>query len=335
MRIPLPAPAPLFMAFLLTCVACGDPDRAPREAAAADAAATVAPDAVPDGAEAVSLLGRPLYAPLLPDSLREDREARLAEAREALEASPEDADALIWMGRRLAYLGRYREAIDVYGRGIALHPGDARFYRHRGHRYITVRRLDDAVTDLRRAADLVEGTEDEVEPDGPPNAANLPTSTLHFNVWYHLGLAHYLKGELEQALLAFNECLDVSRHADSVIAATYWLNNILRRLGMQERAREARARVRGEQDVIESGSYLDVLLLHDGERTADDLVGAGSAEPTLASTTTAYGVGSWHFVEGRRERAYEIWEGMLAAEDQWAAFGYLAAEAELARVQGR
>ena len=35
---------------------------------------------------------------------------------------PESADAAVWLGRRYAYLGRYREAIDAFTRGLAAHP---------------------------------------------------------------------------------------------------------------------------------------------------------------------------------------------------------------------
>ena len=40
----------------------------------------------------------------------------------------------------------------------------------------------------------------KIEPDGQPNARNIPTSTLNSNIYYHLGLAQYLKGEFEAAL---------------------------------------------------------------------------------------------------------------------------------------
>jgi tetratricopeptide (TPR) repeat protein len=288
---------------------------------------------MPAGAEALSFLGEPLFPPEQPPDVRSTYEANLAEARRSFEAAPENADSIIWLGRRLAYLGRYAEALEAYGRGIELHPDDARMYRHRGHRYVSIRELDRAIADFRTAADLIEGTEDEVEPDGLPNAAGIPTSTLHFNIWYHLGLAHYLKGELEEALLAWNECLAVSRHPDSVVATSYWLNNTLRRLGLEERADSLLATVTPETEVIESTSYLDVLLLHKGERTAEDLLGPMGDEATLGSTTTGYGVGLWHFVNGRREAAYELWERVLTNRSQWPAFGYLAAEAEMARVR--
>ncbi len=103
---------------------------------------------------------------------------RYEEAERALAVAPTNVDSLIWMGRRTAYLGRYREAIDIYSEAIGLHPEDARLYRHRGHRHLSVRELGKAIADLERAAELTEGRMDEVEPDGLPNAMNIPTSTL-------------------------------------------------------------------------------------------------------------------------------------------------------------
>jgi tetratricopeptide (TPR) repeat protein len=318
----------LTLAATLYLVGCGggEPDPPPPPEAGAALGAPL-----PAGAQARSLLGDPLYPPVLSDEVRAVYEARLDTARRAFERSPDDADSIIWLGRRLAYLGQYREAIATYTRGLELHPDDARLYRHRGHRHLTVRELDRAIEDFLRAVELTRGQEDQVEPDGLPNALGIPTSTLQFNIWYHLGLAHYLEGEFEQALLAWNECLAVSRHPDSVVATSYWLNNTLRRLGLEARADSLLAELPPADEVIESGSYLDVLRLHRGERTAEELLGPTGADATLASTTTGYGVGLWHYVNGRREAAFELWEAILTNQDQWPAFGYLAAEAEVAR----
>jgi hypothetical protein len=293
----------------------------------------VAPRPLPDGAQAWSLLGEPLLPPELSAGARATHEANLALAEAEVTASPEDADAIIWYGRRLAYLGRYREAIAVFTRGIALHPDDARFYRHRGHRFLTVREFDHAIEDFLTAVELIRDTDDEVEPDGLPNAQGIPTSTLHFNIWYHLGLAHYLQGDLERALLAWNDCLAVSRHADSVVATSYWLNNTLRRLGLDAQADQVLASISADMDIIESTSYLDVLLLHKGEKTADELVGPMGEGATLASTTTSYGVAVWHLVNGRRDTAFGLFEEVLDNRSQWPAFGYVAAEADVARMR--
>ncbi len=103
--------------------------------------------------EATSLLDQPLYAPQLAEGLRAEQETLLEQARAGLRARPDDPEAVIWVGRRLAYLGRYREAIRKYSQGIEEHPDDPRLYRHRGHRRITVRELDLAIRDLESAAD--------------------------------------------------------------------------------------------------------------------------------------------------------------------------------------
>ena len=55
-----------------------------------------------------------------------------------------------------------------------------------------------AIADLRRASQLVAGKPDEVEPDGAPNKAGIPRSTLQSNIWYHLGLAQYLRGDFRR-----------------------------------------------------------------------------------------------------------------------------------------
>jgi len=143
----------------------------------------------------IGLLGDTLYAPALPETLRTRYERRLAEARRDFDQAPNEISNIIWLGRRTAYLGRFRDAIAIFSTGLQNHPDDARLFRHRGHRYITLRIFNLAVSDLEHAASLMAKRDDETEPDGLPNARNIPTGTLKFNIWYHLGLAHYLAGD--------------------------------------------------------------------------------------------------------------------------------------------
>jgi tetratricopeptide (TPR) repeat protein len=315
---------------LLVAIGCGEGSGSDAEAGGA-----MSESPLPAGAEALSLLGDTLAAPEIAEETRAVYAARYEEAEDALVNAPEDVDSLIWMGRRQAYLGHYRTAIETYTNAIALHPDDARLYRHRGHRYLTVRELDDAIADFERAAELTEGRPDEVEPDGLPNALGVPTSTLQFNIWYHLALAHYVQGEFEEALVAQRRCLDVSEHPDSVVATSYWLYMTLRRLGRDEEAAAVLDEISEDMEIIESSAYLNLLLLFEGERTYEDLVGPSGDEATLQSTTTAYGLGVWHMLEGRTEQAHQTWERILTGRSQWPAFGYLAAEGELARAAVR
>lgn len=288
---------------------------------------------ITDGAEAVSLFGEPLAPPALPPETKADREAKLAAARAEAEARPDDVDALIWLGRRTAYLGRYREAIDIYTRALARHPDEPRLLRHRGHRYLTVRRFDLAVADLERAAQLVAGQPDEVEPDGLPNARNIPVSTLQTNIWYHLGLAHYLlggPGDMEKAREAFQECLKVSKNADMQVATTHWLYMTLRRLGRVGEAEALLAPMRPDMDVIENRAYHLLTLMYKGEIPPESIPGltdGGADGPTLG-----YGLGDWYLYNGRREDAIRAFREILTWKDQWAAFGYIAAEADLKRL---
>ena len=140
-----------------------------------------------------------------------------------------------------------------------------------------------------------------------------------------------LRGDLEAALDAYRSCLEVSVHPDSVVATTYWLYMTLRRLGRDAEAATLLDTIHADLEIIESVAYLDLLLLHAGERTLEEIVGPSGDEATLQSTTTAYGIGVWHLLNGRPELARETFERILTAQSQWAAFGYIAAEAELAR----
>lgn len=290
---------------------------------------------LPEGAEAISFLGDTLTTPDFPAATLEVYQARYEEAEDALANTPENVDSLIWMGRRTAYLGRYRDAIDIYAHAISLHPDEPRLYRHRGHRYISVRELDHAIADFERAAALTEGEPDEVEPDGLPNALGIPTSTLQFNIWYHLGLAHYVKGDYEAALEAYRACMEVSVHPDSVVATSYWLYMTLRRLGRDDEAAQVLERIEAEMEIIESVAYLNVLLLHKGETTFEELAGPAGSDATLQSTTTSYGLGMWHLLNDRPQEARELFERTISGRNQWAAFGFIAAEAELARWDAR
>ena len=290
--------------------------------------------ALPDGVQAISLLGDTLRTPEIPPDTRREYEANLREAQANHERNPEDADAIVWLGRRTAYLGRYREAVEIYTQGIAQHPDDARLYRHRGHRYITVRLFEQAVEDLAHAAELVRGTQDEVEPDGIPNARNTPTSTLQSNIWYHLGLAHYLRGEFDRALAAYRECLAVSNNPDMLVATSHWLYMTLRRLGREAEAARVLEPIHAGLDVIENQSYHRLLLMYKGGITADSLMTEAASGDALQNATLAYGVGNYHLYHGRSGEAARVFQRIVGGP-QWAAFGYIAAEAELGRMRAR
>jgi tetratricopeptide (TPR) repeat protein len=260
-------------------------------------------------------------------------EADLAAARAAFEKSPDSADAAIWLGRRTAYLGRYRQSIDIYTAAIAKHPTDARLYRHRGHRFISVREFDKAIADLSKAAQLVADRPDEVEPDGQPNAKNIPTSTLKTNVYYHLGLAHYLKGDFAKAADAYRLCMDHSKNADMQVATAHWQYMTLRRLDRQADAAKVLEPFTPGMEIIENGSYHKLLMMYKGTTEPNALLQTSQAE-SLDMVTIGYGVANWHLYNGRKDAARKLLTTIVEQNaTQWPAFGYVAAEADLARMR--
>ena len=284
--------------------------------------------------EATSLLGKPLFPPALSAEARKPLEENLRKATEELARNPDDADNIIWMGRRLAYLSRFREAIDVYSGGLKKHPLDVRFYRHRGHRYVTLRELDQAIADFEAADRLIRanGIPDAIEPDGVPSKRGQPTSTTRFNVYYHLGLARYLKGDFEKALLAYRECMKYSTASpENLVATSDWLYMTLRRLGRTAEAAKVLEPIHAGLDVVDNTAYFNRLLLYKGLRKPEQVLDPATDDPVQLATQ-GYGVGNWYLYGGQPQRAREIFDKVVSGTG-WAAFGYIAAEAELARMR--
>ena len=286
---------------------------------------------IPETPEAFSLFGEPLFrAPLRPETL-EKQEALYAEALKGYRENPGDPDAIIWFGRRTAYLGRYRESVSIYSKGLEEHPDEPKLYRHRGHRYITLRRFALAIDDFEKAAALIEGKPDEVEPDGMPNERNTPVSSLHFNIWYHLGLAYYLSGRFEDALRAYRSCMEVSKIPDKIVATAHWLYMTLRLLGRDDQAAEALEPIEGGMDVIENQNYHECLLMYKGEMDVEALMEKAREQGTLGLVTIGYGVANWYNYNGELDKGRAILEEILDT-GSWAGFGYIAAEADLKRL---
>ena len=285
-------------------------------------------------AEAISLFGKPLFPPPLSQQVRAQLEEELAVARQNYEDDSSNVENVIWLGRRSAYLWKYRDAIAIFSRGIEMHPEEARLYRHRGHRFITIREFDQAIQDLEKASRLMEGKEDAIEPDGQPNRLNIPTSTVKFNIWYHLGLAYYLNGNYESALRAYWQCLAYSWTNDDRLCATSdWLYMTLRRLGREEEASNILEPIHGSMHIIENVSYHRRLLMYKGQLPPDSLLHLRNASDTDIATQ-GYGVANWFLYNGNIEKAKNLMERIHAGSG-WNAFGYIAAEADLKRLRSQ
>jgi len=217
----------------------------------------------------------------------------------------------------------------VYSQALAVHPQSYRLLRHRGHRYITVRELDNAIADLERAAELMQGVADAVEPDGMPNALGIPTSTTKTNIWYHLGLAHYLQHDFAASAGGYMHNLAIATNDDTRCAASYWLYLSLMRLGREPQAHAILDRIDAEMNVIENHAYHELLLTFKGDASLAARPAASSLDDGVEDATVAYGLAAKVLIDGNTDKAMRQF-AQITASDAWAAFGYIAAEAELA-----
>ena len=278
---------------------------------------------------AISLIGKKLYPPPLSSRDKSKREQQLSEALVNFNSYPDSLDFIIWFGRRLSYLFLYNEAITVYTEGLRKFPNSYELYRHRGHRFLTIREFDNAIADLQKAAFLMRNEPIKMEISGSSGVRNIPRSSVQFNVWYHLGLAYYLKGNYDKSVSAYKQCLALANNDDMIVSATDWLYMTYRRLGNQVAANELLEGIHSRMNVIEKKSYLRKLLYYKNSRRPDQLFDLEKTDLSAQQMTFGYGVGNWYYYNGNTEKALEIFNKMMGS-DSWPSFGYLAAEVELA-----
>jgi len=280
----------------------------------------------------VGLDGRIFSAPELSSKTKVRLDSSLAVAQENFDENPSEEN-YIWLGRRQAYLSEHSKAIRIFSEGIDKFPESYKLFRHRGHRYITTREFDKALADFQQAAALMPGAL-EIEPDGQPNKINKPLSTTQFNIWYHLGLVHYLRGDFDSASKAYAECMKVSDNDDLICATTDWLYMTYQKIGMKEEAQKLLDRIPADSmNIIENDSYYLRLQMYKGLIPPDDLlkVSAEIDDVDLALATQGYGVGNWYLMKGDTTRAVEIFKQVVSGK-HFAAFGFIASEAELQRL---
>lgn len=179
------------------------------------------------------------------------------------------------------------------------------------------------------AASLIKDQENKIEEDGMPNAQNIPVSTQHGNIYYHLGLAYYLDRQLPKALDAYKACLSTSHHPDNVVSATHWIYMIQNRLGRKEAGDNYLKNITREMNVIENTSYHKACLFYKGEIPLEDLY-PFTGETNASSTALKYAVGNWFYYNGNQAQAQAVFSEILLGND-WASFGFIAAETDVAK----
>ena len=167
----------------------------------------------------------------------------IARAEQVLAADPKNVDKIIVLGLAQQAVRAYREEIATFTRGIALAPNNPVLYRWRGHRYISTGQFDKALVDLKKGNKL---------------------DTMNYDIWYHLGVARFARGEFAKAADAFTHCQRLAPNPNETAGATDWLWMSLSRAGMKDQAKQALAPITDSLKITTATAYKQRLRLYRG-----------------------------------------------------------------------
>lgn len=232
----------------------------------------------------------------------------VARAERALADDPRNVQRLISLGVAQAGPRRMREAVATFTRALAIAPNDPMLYRWRGHRNISIRQFDRAMADLTRGYGL---------------------DSTNYGILYHLGVLRFVRGDFNAAADAFAHAQPRAPDAGELAGSTDWLWMSLQRAG---RGAEAVAMLARRPDSLPvANAYARRLRMYRGEIGPEALLTpADTGDVDVA--TLSFGLGNWYMVKGDTARARAQFERSTRSRG-WPAFGFIASEAELARLR--
>jgi tetratricopeptide (TPR) repeat protein len=235
-----------------------------------------------------------------------DTEA-VTKAQAALAADARNVPRIIDLGVAQSGARQFREAIATFTRGLEIEPNNALLLRWRGHRYLSVREFDRALADLTRGGGI----------DG----------TI-YGIWYHLGIAQYVRGEFSAAAASFARAQPIAPDPGELAGSTDWLWMSLGRAGRGAEAKAILDRRPDSQPV--TNAYTRRLQLYRGEIGPDALLTPADSDDVQVATL-AYGVGNWYLISGDKAQA-RVWFERSIQSGGWPAFGFILSEVELRRL---
>jgi len=277
-------------------------------------------DALADETIRETLIGTPVTEPAWSDATRARLEKDLEIARAVIEIAPEREDSHIWLGRRLGYLARNGEAVDVFTSGLEQFPDSYKLLRFRGRHLARNREFERAIADYKRAADMVEGIQDSYEPDGIINARHQYLGSYRSNIHYYLGQTSWAVGDYQATLDGMNRAASepLVQHDDRRVATGFWQYLALRKLGRHEEAAAVVAAIPEDLELVENHDYYSGVRFFKGTLSEEALL-------PDAGLNAMFGISIVHFIEGRTAKATEMLRDLVTNSSQ----GYWPAETEL------
>jgi len=300
---------------------------------------------------AISLTGDTLWAAPVDPKDGPWLITQLQAARATASGNSEDLDSQLMLARRMAEVGQVREAVDLLSQTAWMHYLSPKVYRTRGELLLWLRELGPALHDLEiadflstRGGGLLRdgrtrnGSKSNfwamlAEPAAGPDSAAV--TSVQYQIAFHMGLIRYLQGNARDARVLLTEAVQRSSNDNDLAQAALWLFFTLRRAGDLAAATEILTAVDTAWAVTDHKPEHQLLLGFKGLVPTDTIQAraldrSGGPERSLY----AYGIGFMLLVTDRRDEA-TLWLDQARSIPQWTELGYLAAEADLARLKRR
>lgn len=234
----------------------------------------------------------------------------VARAKEALAADPKNVDKIIQLGLAQSGVRQYHDAIATFTAGMKIDAKNPLLYRWRGHRYISIGAFDKALVDLTRGNAL---------------------DSTNYDILYHLGVAHFERGEFSQAAKAFAQAQRRAPNDNELAGSTDWLWMSLARANRLADAQKALAPITDSLKITSATAYWQRLKLYRGVIGPDQVIGP-SDTAAVQVATMSFGVGNWYLAKGDTANA-RTWFKRAVDSGGWPGFAFFAAETELRRLR--
>ncbi len=273
--------------------------------------------------QAYSLAGKSLYStPPDPKSIaKSDSIIRAIQSKHELMEND-----FIEIGKQLVATARYKEAVENFTMGLKKFPNSFKLLRLRGHRYLTLRKLDLVVIDLLKARALIKSQPDSWEVD----AKGEKTDTYQHQIEYHLGVYYFLKKSYKEAVAAFEKSLKEAHQGNEIVGTTDWLYNAYQRNGEKNKAEQLLTTITPDFKADQDQAYFRRVLLYKGVIKPNELVDETMPieKMSIQEVTKLYGLANWYGFQGNKQKAKELY-AKIVESTSWPAFAYLASEMEL------
>lgn len=275
---------------------------------------------IPPTLEGFSLLGDTLWSVPVPVMGGRERVNRLQEARERLNQAPGNFQAAYDVARYTADLGRFSQAIELYGTASSMGGLDPRPYARRGELYLLLRKVDRAMSDLRTAGRLYGGfAGDSLVEQQVTATGEMVRRNISYTIPNLLGIAYSLRGDSAHSVDFLNES---ALHAESLreaIQVTLWL-------------RAAQPAGEFPHTLPTRFRSATTAMIRTSTR-ANGAAGCPVITGTMVDADLAcYVHGARLLAAGKREEALAAFS-LIRQRTHWSSPAHLAAEAALARLQ--